>query len=62
MFYQTQTARKPVKSSPGSNGMVPSAGVSRYLQQARSIPSMPGVMGVYSAFLSLVTLTFDLLP
>jgi len=63
MFYQTQTARKPPKSPPGSDGMVPSAGAaSRYLQQARSIPSMPGVMGVHNAFLSLVTLTFDLWP
>jgi len=46
--------------TPGSDGMVPSAGAWRYLQRTRSIPSPPGVMGVHSTFLSLVTLTFDL--
>jgi len=33
-----------------------------YLQRVRSIPSLPGVMEVQSAFLFLVTLTFDLWP
>ena len=37
--------------TPGSDGMVPSGGASRYLQLACSIPPMPGVMGVHSAFL-----------
>jgi len=48
----------------GSDGMVPSAAAWHYLQRARSIPSLPGVMAVRSAFLCVVTLpwrlTFDL--
>jgi len=35
---------------PGSDGMVPSAAAWRHLQQARSIPTLPGVTGVHSAF------------
>jgi len=52
-----------------SDRMVPSAAAWRYFQRAcykrhaaeRTIPSLPGggVIGVHSAFLSLVTLTFD---
>ena len=45
--------------TPGSAGVVASAAAWRYLQPARSILSLPGVMGVYSV-LSPVTLTFDL--
>jgi len=44
----------------GNDGMVPSAAEWRHLQRARSIPSLPGVIGVHSAVLSLITLTFDL--
>jgi len=47
-------------STPGSDGMVPSAAEWCYLQRARSIPSLPGVIGVHGAFSSLVTLIFDL--
>ena len=46
--------------TPGSDGLVESAAARHYLQRACSIPSLPGVMGVHSAFLSLITLTFDL--
>jgi len=60
MFYRTQTALKPSKLPPGSNGMVLSAGVWRYLQRARSIPSPPGWWECTARFLSLATLTFDL--
>jgi len=55
--------------TPGSDGMVPSAGAWRYLQRSRSILSLPGVMGVHSAFfvpcdldLWSLTLTFKLFP
>jgi len=47
MFYQTQTARSPPKSPPGSDGM-------------EHVRCLPVVMAANSAFLSLVTLTFDL--
>jgi len=36
--------------TPGSDGMVPSAHARRYLQSARSIPSLPGVTRVHNAF------------
>ena len=45
-----------------SYAMVPSAAAWGYLQPTRSIPSLSGVMGVRSTFLSLVTLTFDIWP
>jgi len=51
--------------TPNSDRMVLFAGAWYYLQQARSIPSLPGVMGVQSAFfvpgdLDPLTLTFKL--
>jgi len=60
MFYETHTARKPPKSRPGSNGMVPSAAARRHLQRARSISSLQVADGSAERVLSLVTLTFDL--
>jgi len=60
MFYQTYTARKPPKSPPGRDGMVPSAADARCLQQAHTTRALPGVTWALSEFfLSLVTLTFD---
>jgi len=52
--------KQAAEITPGSYGMAPSATASRHLQRARSIPSLPGVMGVHNAFSSLVILTFDL--
>jgi len=43
MFYQTYTARKPPKSPPGRDGMVPSAADARCLQQAHTTRALPGV-------------------
>ena len=57
---QNTNRMQAAEITPSSDGMVPSAAAWRHLQQARSIPSLPGVMGVRSAFLSMVTLTFDL--
>jgi len=60
MFYQTQTTRRPPKSPP------PATEWSRLLLQdvicSDRVPfrRFRGVMEVHSAFLSLVTLTFDL--
>jgi len=51
MFYQTYTAFKAAEIAlPGSDEMVPSVDACRHLQPARSIPSLPGVMEVDSAF------------
>jgi len=46
--------------TPGRDGMVPSANDARYLQRSLTIRMLPGVTGARSAFLSLVTLIFDL--
>jgi len=68
MFYQTQTARRPPKSPPSAtqwsrlllNDVICSDRVTMRHAAERTIPSLPGMMGVHSVFLSLVTLTFDL--
>ena len=48
--------------TPGSNATLPSVADARCLQQAYTIRMLPGVTVALSAFLSLVTLTFDLWP
>ena len=70
MFYQTQTTRRPPKLPPAAmqwsrlllRDAVCSERVTMRHAAEWTIRSMPGVMGVHSAFLSLVTLTliFDL--
>jgi len=45
MFYQAYAACKAAEITPGSDGMVPSVAAWRYLQRARSIPSLPGGAG-----------------
>jgi len=71
MFYQTQIARRqPKSSSPAAmewfrlllHDVICSERVTMRLRAERIIPSLPVVMGVHSAFLSLVTLSFDLWP
>jgi len=69
MLYPTATTRScftkhtPHASpevTPGRDGMVPSAAATRCLQRAHIIRTLPGLTGALNAFLSLVTLNFDL--
>jgi len=59
MFDQTHRTESP-EITPGSDAMVPSSAAAHCLQRAHIICTLPGVIAALSAFLSLVTLTFDL--
>jgi len=65
MIHRTYTACKRPKAPPwqasGSHEMGPSAAAARCLQRAHTMRTHPGLSAALSvsAFLSLVTLTFD---